>query len=75
MEEVGTKDTEKATRYAVPFFPSKRNLGVIKDKCMFSHFDFLISIQVFTIAMYKRYVVPVSFANRVRFNAFAAYII
>ena len=75
MEEVGAKDAKKATRYAIPFFPSKRNLGVIKDKCMFLHFDFFVSIQVFTIAMYKRYIVPVSFADRIRIDAFAAYII
>ena len=75
MEEVGAKDTEKATYYAVPFFPSKGNLGVIKDKCMFSNFDFLVSIQVFTITKYKGYVVPVSFSNWVRVNAFTTYII
>src|SRR5687768_12265365 len=75
MEEVGTKDTEKATRYAVPFVPSKRNLRIIKDKCMFSHFDFVVSIQVFPVAMYKGYVVPVAFADSVRLNPSPTYII
>src|SRR4051812_16274456 len=70
MEEVWTKDAKKAARYAVPLFPSKRNLGIIKDKSMSSHFDFLVCIQVFAITMYKRNVVPVSFAIRGRFSAF-----